>query len=352
MEKVGFKFTKQLLDKIKEYPANEEIKVIAGKTLTKSNKWWKAVLLVELGFGDRKQYQIRLYGWKKNQQGEYKVKQKFNVSSALYLGELINIFYAFAEDTGKIKALNRIHEKLIERINELERIKAHLEKQKSRVPTLKKKIGEFKKMIDSEDIDERKLQEFLKKEPWMFGTDYTNIIKSERTLTITSRNDFLIKRFDGYFDILELKSPKHELFTGSTRRALSNHLKNAISQVIKYLAQARTYYLSIKEQTGLDVYFLKGIIVMGRRKEKDKQLLRIHNEYLSNIEIWTYDDLLDKAKKPLKYINMAKEGKHDSSSKYTYQMEKSETGGDTFLSIWKRITSTREKRWKCSRNWI
>lgn len=295
-----FKFTKQLLDKIEKYPVNKEIKVIAGKTLAKSNKWWKAMLLVELGFGSRKRYQIRLYGWKKNQHGEYKVKQKFNISPALYLGELINIFYAFAEDTGKIKALNKIHEKLIERINELERIKAHLEKQKSRVPILKKKIREFKKMIDSEDIDERKLQKFLKKEPWMFGTDYTNIIKSERALTITSRNDFLLKRFDGYFDILDLKSPKFELFVGRNKRVLSKQLKDAISQVMIYLAEARTYYLSIREQTGFDVYFPKGIIVIGRRKEEEKQLLRIHNEYLSKIEIWTYDDLLDKARKTIK----------------------------------------------------
>ena len=284
----------------KNFPIGEGVNAICGKTLSKTNQWWKAVLLVKIKVGKNEKYQLRLYGWQKNKEGIYKVRQKFNISPSKYTGDLIDIFQTFTEESGKGHVLKNVYEKLLTRIDELERVKIHLEKQKSKVPELKRKIVEFKKLLENSDVNELKIHKFLKDNTWMFGTEYTKIVKSEKNMTIKSRTDFLLKRFDGYFDILELKSPKCKLFTGyRNKKTISKDLKNAISQIMIYLADARTYYLSIKDQSGIDIYFPKGIIVIGRRKKEDAELLKIHNEFLHNIEIWTYDDLLDIGKKTI-----------------------------------------------------
>jgi len=277
-----FKIIRSLLPEDgKKFPVGKGVNAICGKTLAKTNSWWKVVLLVKTKFGDTEKYQLRLYGWQKNKEGVYKVRQKFNVSISPYISDIIDILQIFVQESGKERVLEKIYEKLIERVNKLERAKIRLERQKGRIPEL--------------------IHTFLKENTWMFGTNYTRMFKSEKIITIKSKNDFLLKRFDGYFDILELKPPNSSLFvkTRGKKRVQSKDLKNAISQVMFYLADARTYYLSIKEQTGLDLYFPEGIIVIGRRKKEDKELLKIHNEFLNKIEIWTYDDLLDTAKKTI-----------------------------------------------------
>ena len=297
-----FKILKSLLPEDgRKFPIGEGICAIRGKTLAKTKQWWKAILLIKTTFGDYERYQLRLYGWQKNKEGVYKVRQKFNVSISPYISDIISILQIFVQESGEEQVLEKIYEKLIERVNELERTKIRLERQKGRIPELKRKIKEFKKLLNDPKINETKIHKFLKENTWMFGTNYTRMFKSEKWITIRSKYDFLLKRFDGYFDILELKSPKAELFvkTRGKKRALSKELKNAISQAMIYLAEARIHYLSIEKETGLDVYFPEGIIVIGRRKEEDKELLRIHNEFLHNIEIWTYDDLLDTAKKTI-----------------------------------------------------
>lgn len=297
-----FKIIRSLLPEDgKKFPVGKGVNAICGKTLAKTNSWWKVVLLVKTKFGDTEKYQLRLYGWQKNKEGVYKVRQKFNVSISPYISDIIDILQIFVQESGKERVLEKIYEKLIERVNKLERAKIRLERQKGRIPELKRKIKEFKKLLNDPKINETKIHTFLKENTWMFGTNYTRMFKSEKIITIKSKNDFLLKRFDGYFDILELKPPNSSLFvkTRGKKRVQSKDLKNAISQVMFYLADARTYYLSIKEQTGLDLYFPEGIIVIGRRKKEDKELLKIHNEFLNKIEIWTYDDLLDTAKKTI-----------------------------------------------------
>ena len=302
MKGQDYSITKTLMCDNCDFPVGKGVKVICGKTLSKTNRWWKVVLLVKIKFGDKESYQTRLYGWQKNKEGIYKLRQKFNVSASKYIGDLINILRVFIEESGKSEYLEKVYESLLSRVNSLEKERKRLEKQRSKIPELKNKIKEFEKMIEDSETNERKIHKFLKRNPWMFGTNYTKLFKSEKPITINSRNDFLLQTFGGYFDILDLKSPKFGLFVNirGNKRSLSKNLKDSISQVMIYLAEARTYYLTIKDQTGLDLYFPEGIIVIGRRIEKDKSLLKVHNEFLNKINIWTYDDLLDTARKAIK----------------------------------------------------
>ena len=288
------------------FPIKGKIKPIRGITLYKGGNWWKAIVLIKDETFEEK-YQLRFYGWKKVK-GVYKVKQKFNISPANYIGEIINILQTFAIESGKESFLYDAFDEFQEKIDILEKEKRRLERQKSKVPQMKKKIKEFEKLLKS-GVTERDMQKFLKENIWIFGTEYKKISKQERNITIHSRYDFLLKRYDGYFDILELKSPSAKLFvkTQGNKKTISNDLKDAISQVMRYLSEARTHYLHIKEETGLDLYFPKGIIVIGRKgNTEDIELLRVHNEFLHNIEIKTYDDLLEMGRKVIKIYQYKK----------------------------------------------
>lgn len=82
-----------LTDPIEEFPVSKEVKIIAGKRLTKTASWLKAILLVQVG-ADKKQ--LRLYGWQLNKEKQWKVRQKFNISKG-YAGKLANIFQLFSD---------------------------------------------------------------------------------------------------------------------------------------------------------------------------------------------------------------------------------------------------------------
>lgn len=72
------------------FPVGDGIKIIRGKTLAKTGQWLKAILLVEVG--DKKQ--LRMYGWQKNKEGDYKLRQKFNISKG-YSADVAEILMAF-----------------------------------------------------------------------------------------------------------------------------------------------------------------------------------------------------------------------------------------------------------------
>ena len=81
-----------LNDDTSEFPVSKTIKVLAGKRLAKTSSWLKAIVLVETG----NKKQLRLYGWQKNKEGVWKVRQKFNISKG-YSQKLSTIFSSFSE---------------------------------------------------------------------------------------------------------------------------------------------------------------------------------------------------------------------------------------------------------------
>lgn len=59
------------------FPAHEALRVVKGRTIYKTDRWWKAILLTE-AFGRR---QVSVYLWQ-NRNGVWKRKQKYTVRSA------------------------------------------------------------------------------------------------------------------------------------------------------------------------------------------------------------------------------------------------------------------------------
>ena len=75
------------------FPSRSSIEIISGKTLARTGSWHKAIVLVRSG----EKRQLRLYGWQRNKDGEWRVRQKFNISKG-YAAKISEILDSFATE--------------------------------------------------------------------------------------------------------------------------------------------------------------------------------------------------------------------------------------------------------------
>lgn len=113
--------------------------------------------------------------------------------------------------------------------------------------------------------------------------------------------DFFIENTNGYTDIVEFKLPylKSKTIVGSENRSSFSAEMNS------YISQIRTYseYFNdpnnrkwVQEKYGINVYYPKRKLVVGRRFDfSHEEWRKIVSEY-NNVEIITYDDLIDRVR--------------------------------------------------------
>lgn len=305
------------------FPVSEydNLEAFGGKTLYKGS-WWIAMVLVKTRYGPDWKYQIRLYKWEK-QDGDWKQRQKYNISQADYVGDIVAALALFSEtddpldilDEESIEEVERLNQKVIrleeqlaisrERI-EQERKKLREEKRaerRDRVSELEDEISDFRELVDSER-KESEYQRFLLENEWFFGSEYYSA-QREVPAGYEGRVDFFLEGRGAFHDVVELKLPSHKLFIDNPEGAISASLKNALSQIAEYLDFFGTHRLSHREQTGIDVYQPRGIIVIGRDDEDGEVQRRIrrHKTVIKgNIDIITYDTLIERAEQTLDTI--------------------------------------------------
>lgn len=166
----------------------------------------------------------------------------------------------------------------------------------SRITLRRLILDDFDKLIEKKGIRETKISQFLQENFWIFGPEYV-AVSAEDKLGLKSRTDFLVRKHDGFHDIIEMKLPGIKLFTKKNEREVwASTVGNAVNQMMDYLTKYSFLYLSQKEQTGLDVFMPTGIIIVGRSTERNDYLLRVSNSYLHRIEIVTYDTLVRRAR--------------------------------------------------------
>ena len=87
---------------------------------------------------------------------------------------------------------------------------------------------------------------------------------------------------------LELKTPKKERATKEYRGkpAITAEVGNAISQLINYMEEEKSKNV-----------IASGIVIVGRKKDV---FVQVFNQYLNQIKIKTYEDVLEDAEKRLK----------------------------------------------------
>jgi hypothetical protein len=170
---------------------------------------------------------------------------------------------------------------------------------RERLADARKAAEQFDELLKKDG--ETKLQGFLEQHPWLLGLDYARV--RARQQIPRGAVDFLLERFDGFHDLLELKSPGAPIFEAHGKNAdipspssyrLSRQLALALAQVHAY-RDALHHESATEELYGLPHTREPLItILIGRAAklgEHQERLLREFNRSLHRVEIVPFDVL-------------------------------------------------------------
>lgn len=157
--------------------------------------------------------------------------------------------------------------------------------------------------------DEEVWQKFFSKNSWILGSDFVEVL-DERRLDVENITDYLLKSFDGFVDIVELKLPDAPFWTEDN--IPRSELTAASMQCHRYLLQT--------ERNIKDLEFAKKIkftpiakpritLIYGRShgwNADQKENYRVLNSSYSNLNVMSYDHLLERAKRLIGMIKTEK----------------------------------------------
>jgi len=164
----------------------------------------------------------------------------------------------------------------------------------------------YARLVDDPQSTETHLQGFIEEHPWLLGLDYAQV--RPRRLLPRGQMDFILERYDGYHDLLELKSPQDPIVSapaavdGVPPVASSFALSPDLAQA---LAQVHVYRDTMSADVVDRLYGLRNtrdpriIIVIGRAgplPDHRGRVLRELNLSLHRVEIVPYDVLASRAR--------------------------------------------------------
>lgn len=167
----------------------------------------------------------------------------------------------------------------------------------------------FEDMLDN-DLAEHDWQKWFQENSWVLGTEYVRIL-DERNIDTQNISDFLMEAYDGFLDIVEIKRPAENLRFWATTKDHDNfiphrELVKAITQASKYIYEVEREANSIKfleRVDGVKTIKPRCVLIYGRSSDWDieqKESFRILNSNYHNLNIMTYDHVLERAKRMIK----------------------------------------------------
>jgi Domain of unknown function (DUF4263) len=171
-------------------------------------------------------------------------------------------------------------------------------------------LKQLRQLIET-DAPERAFQALLTSNPWMFGSDYSELL-DRRHWTPDEQQDFMLRQtIDGFLEIVEIKTPLagKPLFVSdpahSTLYARSE-LTVVLGQVMHAIEKLDAEQYSIHARDDKDVRKIRAKIIIGRSgNTAQAEALRRLNGHLHRIEVVTFDQLVriaDQAVKALEQI--------------------------------------------------
>ncbi len=139
---------------------------------------------------------------------------------------------------------------------------------------------------------------------WILGSEYIKIL-TERNIDEHHIADYIMQSFDGFLDLVEIKVPFLKFWTGPDSHGNytpSSELVSAISQCLNYLHRIEKQSDSLdfhQRVSGIEIVKPKCMLVYGRSNhwnDKQKEAFRILNSAYQQVNIITYDQLLERAK--------------------------------------------------------
>lgn len=163
------------------------------------------------------------------------------------------------------------------------------------------------RLLGSATSTETDFQKHIEDHPWLIGLDYVRV--RHRHAIARGELDFILERYDGFHDLLELKDPHDPIISapeavdGVPPSASSYHLSPVLAQA---LAQVHVYreVLTDDATTIEKLYGLQQsrhpllVIVIGQAKDLPPhraRVLRDLNLSLHRVEVVPYDVLADRA---------------------------------------------------------
>lgn len=178
------------------------------------------------------------------------------------------------------------------------------ERARDRLADARVAAAEFEALLDH--AGETQMQEFLELNPWLLGLHYAHM--RARHPIIRGTVDFILERFDGFHDLLELKGPNDRIFeTTDARVAPPSGSGYRLSRpVAQALAQVHVYRHALRHEDVTEELFglprsrdPRVIIVIGKvadMTEHSRDVLRELNRSLHRLEIVPFDVLSQRAR--------------------------------------------------------
>lgn len=163
---------------------------------------------------------------------------------------------------------------------------------------------EYVDLLAKTSASEQELQEFIEANPLLLGLEYAEVMPRKRILR--GEIDFLVRRHDGYHDLLELKGPNDPIISCDRDEAHPSSYSLA-PKLARALAQVNLYrdWLTRTASETLGIYGIKRTrdprvtIVIGLASalpnETAKEILIQLNMTLHRMEVVPYDILAKRA---------------------------------------------------------
>jgi len=220
--------------------------------------------------------------------------------------ELLNSILSSRISSYFIKTLSKLpireQNKIIKKMPEMSRMYDRYEKLKKSLKEFENKIKEHQ---SSQTKDEKDIHKLLVRDYWLLGIEYfdkpilSDITADGKPTGNTKigrkHSDFIIKRIDGLDKciVVELEEANDSIFNKDG--SFSKEVYDGITQAVDYYIEQRC--------SGINS---KGMVVVGstlgmKLDAQQKERLRLLKETFHNVEVLTYDDIIEKAKNTINF---------------------------------------------------
>jgi hypothetical protein len=206
---------------------------------------------------------------------------------------------ATADQLGRETAAVVLHERVTERLADARR-----------------DLEAYRSLLNSSEASETDMQEFLATHPLLFGLEYASIRPQQSGPS--GSMDFLLERFDGYNDVVELKGPNEPILRSSEQEPgsgvptphkyrLGSELAHALPQALAYRDRLSRHPSAAEEFHGIrNAREPRLLIVLGRQSDladHERLVLLELNRSLHRAAVLPYDVIAQRAEATL--VNIA-----------------------------------------------
>jgi len=170
---------------------------------------------------------------------------------------------------------------------------------------MRRMLGEFARLVENSESREKDVHRYIveKGASWIFGLEYHSIESKVKSPPGSNKFEFdlMLRRNDGFLDLVELKGPNTNLFDMRTRNRakLNVDLSTALGQVLAYLHEC-------DRGKRKRIFKPKALIVIGRRTKENDRQKRLLVSHLARVDVLTYDDLIERGKSLISHIEKRK----------------------------------------------